>query len=422
MNVILSIPMDARVVAVFFLGACIGGAVNWATYALAWNPRPISPWSRDAPGAARRRWSDRVPILGWLGLTRESRLHGIGFWIRPMLVEIIIAVGLAGLYAWEVGAGGLLAAPMPRPWPMDLETAVHLQFAGHAVLIALMMAASLIDIDEKIIPDAITIPGTLIGFLLAVVVPWSRLPAIDANGLLTPLHLSSPNPAPPQLAGCPQGPSLVLALACWLAWAAALLPRTWYSRHGWIRAARLSLARVARERATYRILRMAVMGVLAITIVWIRGRSEWDGLLSALVGMAVGGAMVWAVRIIGTAALRREAMGFGDVTLMAMIGAFLGWQTCVAVFFLAPFAGLLVGVLRLLLFRDREIPYGPFLCLAALFVVVRWAAVWDRTQDVFALGWVVPLAMFCCLPLMAAMLLTWRLILGAIRLLLGSNR
>ena len=82
--------------------------------------------------------------------------------------------------------------------------------------------------------------------------------------------------------------------------------------------------------------------------------------------MAGAGGLVWAVRIIGAIVLRREAMGFGDVTLMAMIGAFLGWQPCLVIFFLAPFAGLVVGVLRLILFRDREIPYGPFLCLAAL--------------------------------------------------------
>ena len=57
-------------------------------------------------------------------------------------------------------------------------------------------------------------------------------------------------------------------------------------------------------------------------------------------------------------------MGFGDVTLMMMVGAFLGWQAGVVIFFLAPFAGLVVGVLQLVLRRDDEIPYGPFLCLA----------------------------------------------------------
>jgi prepilin signal peptidase PulO-like enzyme (type II secretory pathway) len=108
-------------------------------------------------------------------------------------------------------------------------------------------------------------------------------------------------------------------------------------------------------------------------------------------------------------------MGFGDVTLMAMIGAFLGWQPSLIVFFLAPFAGLVIGLLRLILFRDREIPYGPFLCLATLAVIVGWADVWNYTQATFALGWIVPLAVLCCPPLMAVMLGTWRLILRAFR-------
>ena len=154
-------------------------------------------------------------------------------------------------------------------------------------------------------------------------------------------------------------------------------------------------------------LRLAVV----VLLVWFRGGPGWQGLLSALVGMAAGGGLIWLVRIIGTAALGREAMGFGDVTLMAMIGAFLGWQPCLLIFFLAPVAGLVVGVLRLLLMRDREIPYGPFLCLATLFVIVGWNGVWDWSQQYFALGWLVPLVMLGCLLLMAVMLAAWRLIL-----------
>ena len=130
--------------------------------------------------------------------------------------------------------------------------------------------------------------------------------------------------------------------------------------------------------------------------------------------MAAAGGLIWAVRVICSAALHREAMGFGDVTLMAMLGAFLGWQPCMVIFFLAPVAGLIIAVLRLILFRDREIPYGPFLCLAALFVIVRWDAVWDNTQGVFGVGWLVPLVVLCIPGLMAAMLMTWRLILTAI--------
>ena len=160
---------------------------------------------------------------------------------------------------------------------------------------------------------------------------------------------------------------------------------------------------------------MAIMGSLAIAVVWFRGGLGWQGLLTALVGMLASGGFVWLVRIIGSATLRREAMGFGDVTLMAMIGVYLGWQPCLVVFFLAPLAGLIVGLLRLLLCRDREIPYGPFLCLAAFLLIVRWQSIWDYTQGIFALGWFAPLLMLACLMLMALMLSTWRLLLALFR-------
>lgn len=61
-----------------------------------------------------------------------------------------------------------------------------------------------------------------------------------------------------------------------------------------------------------------------------------------------------------------ESMGGGDIKLLAMIGAFLGWPGAVLTFFLAPFFGSLIGVANLLVRKDHTIPYGPFLSLAAV--------------------------------------------------------
>jgi leader peptidase (prepilin peptidase)/N-methyltransferase len=60
-----------------------------------------------------------------------------------------------------------------------------------------------------------------------------------------------------------------------------------------------------------------------------------------------------------------ESMGTGDVKLLAMIGAFLGWQKTLLTFLLAPFFGLIIGIINLLTKKDHTIPYGPFLSLAA---------------------------------------------------------
>ena len=144
---------------------------------------------------------------------------------------------------------------------------------------------------------------------------------------------------------------------------------------------------------------------MAIAAVWFSAGRSWDATLTALVGMAAAGGLVWAVRIIGTAVLRREAMGFGDVTLMAMIGAFLGWQASILIFFLAPLAALAVGLFILILFRDREIPYGPFLCLATLLVLVRWSSFWDWASPILLqLGLLVPVLIVFCLALLAVLL------------------
>jgi leader peptidase (prepilin peptidase)/N-methyltransferase len=67
-----------------------------------------------------------------------------------------------------------------------------------------------------------------------------------------------------------------------------------------------------------------------------------------------------------------ESMGGGDVKLLAMIGAFLGWQKALLTFFLAPFFGAVIGIINLIVRKQHTIPYGPFLSFAA-FISLFWA-------------------------------------------------
>ena len=126
--------------------------------------------------------------------------------------------------------------------------------------------------------------------------------------------------------------------------------------------------------------------------------------------MAGGGGIVWLVRVIGGAILRREAMGFGDVTLMCMIGAFLGWQAALIVFFLAPLAGIVVGLIGLIFRRQSEIAYGPFLCLAALALLLGWPRIWEESRKIFELGLFVPAALLVCMVMLAVLLGIWQFI------------
>ncbi len=94
--------------------------------------------------------------------------------------------------------------------------------------------------------------------------------------------------------------------------------------------------------------------------------NQWmASLQTSMLGIFVAGGMIYLCGVIGKLVLRKDAMGFGDVKLMGVIGGFIGWKLAVATFFLAPFFGLLFGIPRIVLKRGKMIPYGPFLSLAA---------------------------------------------------------
>ena len=425
--------MDWWILAVFVLGAFSASLANAAVYAWAWNSRRVSPWQPTPESVEPRTWADRIPIAGWLRLRRDASVLGRGFWVRPMFVEFAFGVAMAALYYWKAIAHGFVGPQIGGTHVAGYDGVAC--FTLHFVLAWLMLVASLIDIDEKTIPDEVTVPGTLLALVLTAALPIGLLPNVEERAVapelgvqafdqqqrpllgplklplfVEPTHAAAPDDWPEALRGGQNQRSLAIGLGCYLLWCFALTTRIWRTRRGVAYGLAVLLRRVARDLQTRPLREILLGGVLAIACVWFTDGDAWVGLLSSLVGLAVGGGIVWAVRIIGTLALRREAMGFGDVTLMMMIGAFLGWQASLMVFFLAPFAGLFVGVGQMLLRRDDVIPYGPFLCLGACLVVVRWGNLWPGGEGLFALGGVVPVVLIICLVLLGGMLWGWRLI------------
>jgi prepilin signal peptidase PulO-like enzyme (type II secretory pathway) len=125
--------------------------------------------------------------------------------------------------------------------------------------------------------------------------------------------------------------------------------------------------------------------------------------------MAVGGGTVWAVRIVAGYAIGQEAMGFGDVTLMAMIGAFVGWQAAIAGFFLAPISAILIVLIQYVLTRQPVVPFGPYLCVGTTIAVVGWHTVWNETMARYVeLGSIAFWILVVALVAMGAMLVVWR--------------
>ncbi|MCH7791731.1 MAG: prepilin peptidase [Planctomycetes bacterium] len=99
----------------------------------------------------------------------------------------------------------------------------------------------------------------------------------------------------------------------------------------------------------------------------------WIQVLSGVcLGYLVGGGVVWTVRIFGSLAFGKEAMGLGDVHLMAAVGACLGWIDATVAFFIAAPIGLIWTLLAVVLGKglSRTMPYGPYLALATLAVLL----------------------------------------------------
>ena len=91
--------------------------------------------------------------------------------------------------------------------------------------------------------------------------------------------------------------------------------------------------------------------------------------IESLVGIIAGGGGLWGVATIYLMLTRREGMGFGDVKLLAMMGAFIGWKGVLVTIFAASAIGTIVGIAAMLKSRKdmkMAIPFGPFLSIGAM--------------------------------------------------------
>jgi leader peptidase (prepilin peptidase) / N-methyltransferase len=115
---------------------------------------------------------------------------------------------------------------------------------------------------------------------------------------------------------------------------------------------------------------------------------HWGAFWTGMLGLGVGAGLTFGIRQVFSVLFRKEALGLGDVTLMGMIGAYLGWQATVLTFFLGAFVGLGHALWKLvrkwkkrlsgtkLSSSDSELPYGPYLSMAAALLYFAWAWVW----------------------------------------------
>ena len=386
------------------IGLLLGPLINLAIYSLAYFPRPISPWQKkqladsESKTVAQPSPLAFLPILGWLFRWRERSEFGNWFWLRPMLIELVAPLGLLWLHEF-VMSGALLPALLTSSTPIvGIDSFVFV-----AALFGLLVVATFIDFDERTIPDAITVPGTLFALLGSSFFPHWRLQEYEPSGesFLRHLHPNSPYGefSPEWLQSSTTG--LVLAVFFWAAWCFSLMDRVWITRRGWNKAFVYFLEVLRRSPTTLPKLGMLVVGGIAIAVAHnVLSQEGWEGLFSSLLGMAMGGVLVWSFRIVASAVMGREALGFGDVTLMAMVGAFTGWQAVWISFFLAPLFGLLFVITIYLITKDGSTPFGPYLSLSVAVTVLTWKEIWPYSSPLFfALGTMLILLLILLLTL-----------------------
>ena len=372
-------------------GACVGSFLNVVIYRLPAGISVVSPPSR-CPGCGTKLAAyDNVPVLGWLWLGGRCRTCKMKISVQYPLVELATAVLFGGLtYAYyftglrPAFAGSGVAAT----WPV---------LAVHLVLIACMVAATMIDAKLYIIP--LSLPWlasavAVVGLPLAVGLGWVPTELV---------RLADARQAWEQLVPAAAGPAALSAIGATIGLALAVLllrlkvlPLSFADEVELPADAdpddpNLILAHPHPRREVGKEVLFLILpvggAVLGYVLSQMRGPEggfgeTWQTLGGVLLGYLVGGGIVWATRILGTLGFGKEAMGLGDVHLMAAVGAVIGWRDVILAFFIAPFFGILAavlmaGVAALVKGKVRVIPYGPYLCAASVVVMVWRTPIWD---------------------------------------------
>jgi leader peptidase (prepilin peptidase)/N-methyltransferase len=225
-------------------GLMVGSFLNVCIYRLPLQESIVFPASHCTTCGKAIAWYHNLPVVSWLLLRGKCASCGERISIQYPLVELLTGLVFFAHYQW-IG--------------VDLLLVPRLIFACGLIVLAL------IDLRHRILPNRITIGGTLLGFLFSLFLP-----------------------------------------------------------PGW---------------------------------------------LASLIGILIGGGVLFVVGEVYLKLRGIEGMGMGDVKMLAMIGAFLGWQAVLVTLVLSSLSGALVGMILLVTHKGNmkyQLPFGTFLAAAAL--------------------------------------------------------
>ena len=242
---------------VFLFGTIIGSFLNVCIRRIPRGESLLRPPSHCPHCLRPIAAYDNIPLLSYLVLRARCRSCAANISIRYFLVELLTGLLMLALF-YRFGIG--------------------LEFFVAAVFTAALMVISIIDLDCRIVPDVISLPGIVLGLFFSVLGYF----LMGARALLLPSPTSS------------------------------------------------------------------------------------------LIGIVAGGGFLLATAWVYEKLTGVEGMGGGDIKLLAMIGAFLGWPSVPITLFVASLIGSIVGLACMLLTgagRRLALPFAPFLCSGALIFI-----------------------------------------------------
>lgn len=349
-------------------GALIGSFANVVVYRLPRGESVVFPGSHCPNCNHELGALELVPILSWVALRGHCRSCRVPISARYPLVEGLMALGFFAL---------ALKFPLERYGVTVLPL---------LLLFALLLILALIDLDTQLLPDVLTFPALAVALLGVLVYD-------PASGL-------------PTVTGALYGACLGAGILALLNRVGALLlrrfrdtrERLWpvgmdqvgiaalFGTLDWRVGGLAAVLSVGLNLLTRRTLRLSepllytlwFLAVVLLSFIHAEPLSALSGSLVAAGGIAVVGAAYWWLHDRGNPeeAMAEEddepvAMGFGDVKLAAVLGAFLGWQLMLVGLLLAFIFGAVGGVMGKALGKGRVVPFGPYLVLgayAALFL------------------------------------------------------
>jgi len=365
---------------IFAFGCCVGSFLNVVIYRLPRDQSLVRPGSACPACAKPIAFYDNIPLVSWLLLGRKCRYCKTPISPRYFVIEMLTGVVFTGLFILYFRTD--LRAGVP-----PFLRGGWLIYLLHIILLAAFIAASAIDLKLWVIPVSICWFVTAVGLTASAVGIYIIEPSVIRHYGLLP----SASAATASLAA---GAAIGLAISMTLL-TTGLIKRSYESD-------REDLAHDLQEskkpQHNHRLemckeitfLLPIIICSLAVFVIFreIAPICKWwvdfsqrpviAGLLGSLWGYFVGCGLVWATRIFGTLGFGREAMGLGDVHLMGAAGAVVGCGPVIVAFFIAPFFGLAWAGFQLFFKKIRQIPYGPFLSLGVLAVMILHEWIFSR--------------------------------------------